>query len=208
MMRISNSIEFGDISREFFENACRTRAVACDIETTGLDWKADRIATVQIHVPGYGSEIVKISGGKPDLVCQLLESKLVQVVFHHALFDLRFMSHAWGVHAQNVACTKIIAKIVYPNSSPERYKLKSLLHEVLKVEIDKSLQTSDWGSEELTPEQISYAVGDVKYLIQLLSELQAENSSSDLDDIVANTFQYIPIRVMTDLLDCGDVFSY
>ncbi len=198
----------GDVSADF-EGAVRDAAVvAWDIETSGLDWRLDRIATCQLHVPNFGTQVIRVDGRRPDRLRELLMSEHVLKVFHHAPFDLRFMRHHWKADARRVACTKILSKIVRPEAASEDHSLKPTLERFLGVVLDKSQQTSDWFSPVLTQDQLTYAAQDVVHLLPLLDRLMDEARASGLADIAERTFEYVPVRVETDIRGCGDVFAY
>lgn len=198
----------GDVTADFERAVRREGLVAWDIETSGLDWRLDRIGTCQLHTPSAGTLIVKINGHVPDRLRDLLGSSHVTKVFHHAPFDLRFMSHQWKVVARNVACTKILSKIVRPGVDNADHSLKPALARYLGVEIDKGQQRSDWLQTDLSDAQKAYAAGDVQFLIPLLHALQEGARGSGVADIVDKTFEYIPVRVETDIRGCGDVFDH
>jgi len=198
----------GDVTAEFEGRVRDSEIVAWDIETSGLDWQSDRIATCQLHVPGVGTEIVQINGAMPERLRGILESELVTKVFHHAAFDLRFMRYHWNVRPRSIACTKILSKIVHPERRPKEHSLKPLVWEYLAVELDKSEQVSDWLAEELTPDQLRYAARDVEFLVPLLDRLMSEARSLGVADMAEATFAYLPTRIETDLRHCGDVFAY
>lgn len=198
----------GDVTAEFERAVREVGLVAWDIETSGLDWRLDRIGTCQLHTLNAGTLIIKIDGHVPERLRDLLGSSRVTKVFHHAPFDLRFMSHQWKIAPRNVACTKILSKIVRPRVDDAEHSLKPVLARYLGVEIDKSQQRSDWLQKNLTPAQQAYAARDVQFLIPLLHALHDEARASGVADIVDKTFDYIPVRVDTDIRGCGDVFSY
>lgn len=202
------SIVENDMSPALEEAARLRGVVGCDIETTGLDWSSDRIATVQIYVPGFGIEIVRIGGEVPTRLAEIMRSPKVTKVFHHAPFDLRFMRHHWKVRANSVNCTKILAKLVDPGRDASSYSLKPLLAKYLKVNIDKTLQISDWTSESLSESQKEYAARDVLYLVDLRDVILNDARQLGLADLVDDSFGYIPTRVETDLRGAGDVFAY
>jgi ribonuclease D len=198
----------GDVSSDF-ESAVRdARIVAWDIETSGLDWRLDRIGTCQLHVPNVGTQIIRMNGHQPERLRELLMSEHVRKVFHHAPFDLRFMRYQWKASARSVACTKILSKIVRPEASSEEHSLKPTLERFLGVVLDKSQQTSNWLSPTFTQEQLMYAVRDVEYLVPLLDTLMDEARANGVADIAERTFEYLPTRVETDIRGCGDVFAY
>jgi ribonuclease D len=198
----------GDVSSEFEWAVRDARIVAWDIETSGLEWRFDRIATCQLHVPGIGTQVIQMNGHQPERLRELLISERVTKVFHHAPFDLRFMRHHWKAHARNVACTKVLSKIVRPEAASEEHSLKPTLQRFLGITLDKSQQVSDWLSPSLSREQLQYAVRDVEYLVPLLETLMDEARASGVADIAERTFAYLPTRVETDVRGCGDVFAY
>lgn len=210
MIRYAQEVDLvdGDVSAEF-ESAVRDAGVvAWDIETSGLDWRLDRIATCQLHVSNVGTQVIRVDWHRPDRLRELLMSEHVLKVFHHAPFDLRFMRHHWKAEARRVACTKILSKIVRPEAASADHSLKPTLERFLGVVLDKSQQTSDWLSPVLTPEQLAYATQDVVYLLPLLDRLMDEARASGVADIAERTFEYVPVRVETDIRGCGDVFAY
>ncbi|UBV14923.1 hypothetical protein [Mycolicibacterium fortuitum] len=198
----------GDVSSDF-ETAVRDAGtVAWDIETSGLDWRLDRIGTCQLHVRHVGTQIIRMDGHQPERLRELLTSEHVRKVFHHAPFDLRFMRHHWKASARSVACTKILSKIVRPEADGREHSLKPTLERFLGVVLDKSQQTSNWLSTTYTAEQLNYASRDVEYLVPLFDTLMDEARASGVADIAERTFEYLPIRVETDIRGCGDVFDY
>lgn len=197
-----------DISPDFEWAARDNKQIAWDIETSGLDWGSDVIATCQIHVPGKGTEIIRVGRKTPARLRELLMSEQVVKIFHHAAFDLRFMRYRWNVIPQRVTCTKVLSKILFPTAAPSEHSLKPILLRHLGVELDKSSQTSNWLAPKLDEQQLAYAARDVEFLIPLYEHLMDLARDKGLADIAERSFAYIPTRVETDLLGCGDVFSY
>jgi len=202
------NLQYGDASPELAWAARDAKRVSWDIETSGLDWSSDRIATVQVHVPDMGTEIIRLTDDVPTRLADLLVSESVTKVFHHAPFDLRFMAHHWNVRPAAIACTKILAKIVHPGRDSKAYSLKPLVQHYLGESLDKTQQVSNWFADELSSEQMEYAARDVVYLLPLLDRLRDEARSAGLLDVAETTFAYVPTRVATDLRGCGDVFAY
>lgn len=198
----------GDISPAFEWAARDSRMIAWDIETSGLNWREDRIATCQIHIRGVGTEIIQITEQLPERLRELLMSERVVKVFHHAPFDLRFMRYQWKAFPQGVACTKILSKLLRPDLEPRQHSLKPTLLRYLSIEIDKSQQVSDWLSPVLTQDQLAYAARDVEFLIPLFERLMDAARVKGVADMAERTFEYLPTRVETDLHGCGDLFAY
>ena len=99
-----------DLSPVMMATFARARRVAWDVETTGLDWRRERLATCQLFAEDTGVVIISLDDRKPDRLATLLEDPAVEKVFHHAPFDLRFMIHAWQVRPAFIRCTKVASK--------------------------------------------------------------------------------------------------
>jgi ribonuclease D len=188
-----------------FGAAC---CVAWDIETSGLDPRADRIGTVQLHAPGLGTVVVQVSAAVPQRLCRLLADPAVCKVFHHAMFDLRFMAAQWDAQPARIACTKIASKLLAPQVATSGHSLQSLLASYLGVEISKDQRLTDWLAPELTAAQIAYASRDVAYLIPLLGELERRLRAEDLVGMYQACLDFVPTRVRLELGDWPDVFAY
>lgn len=197
----------GDLSDEVLEACLRASIVAWDIETTGLDWRTDRIATVQIHV-GESTYVVQLNGGTPQRLKALLEDHGPRKILHYAMFDLRFMAHHWDATPASVACTKIASKLAHPAAAAAEHSLAPLVERHLGVQLDKTMQTSDWTVAGLQDEQLLYAADDVRYLWPLHSTIERELRQQGLIELRDQCFAHLPTRVALELGGYPDVFTY
>ncbi|GIM95632.1 ribonuclease D [Paractinoplanes toevensis] len=207
-MTVMASVVQNDVGDEVLESLVAAGVVACDIETTGLDPLADQIGTVQLHAAGVGDVILQIGAERPDRLCQLMSDRRVRKVFHHAMFDLRFMVAHWGIFPANIACTKIASKLLEPEVENSCHSLQSLLRRRLGVTISKDQRLSNWLASDLTTEQIRYATADVQHLARLLRVLESELLQRDLQGLFDQCLDFIPARVRLDLGKFPDVFKY
>ena len=132
--------------------------VAIDTETMGLNPQRDRLCLVQLSSGDGNAHLVQIARGQtsaPNLV-RLLTDPATLKLFHFGRFDIAALQKAFGVATQPVWCTKIAAKLI--RTFTDRHGLKYLLQELVGVDVSKQQQTSDWGAETLSPEQLDYAV--------------------------------------------------
>jgi ribonuclease D len=197
-----------DAPKTFVSAALKYKAVAWDIETSGLDWRSERIGLCQVSIEGHGLAIVKIKKNKrPSNLAAILEDKSVQKVFHHAMFDLRFMCYHWDVAAENIACTKIASKLRSPEKT-QGHSLAALVHQYFGVTLDKSSRKSDWLTWGLSPEQLNYAGNDVKFLPQLLDILLNELEKKNRRDLALRCFAHIPTQVQLEIQGFKDVYAY
>lgn len=196
-----------DIPDGYLNFVIKSKIVAWDIETSGLDWRNDRIGLCQLYTPGKSVVIIRIDNTPPKNLSSLLSNPQVKKVFHHALFDLRFMCYRWRIIPQNIACTKIAAKLL-DRENKNSHTLQSLLLRYLNITIDKTEQTSNWLSKQLTKEQIVYAATDVLYLPSLLNVLERELESKKLLKLAQECFAFIPTKVQLDILGYSEIYNY
>ena len=147
-------------------------AIAIDTETLGLKPHRDRLCVVQIS-PGDGSaDVIQIAPGQkeaPNLTA-LLGNPNITKIFHFGRFDLAVLYHAFGVMPEPVFCTKIASRLV--RTYTDRHGLKDLTQEMLGISLSKAQQSSDWGADDLSPEQLEYAASDVLHLHRLREGLR------------------------------------
>jgi ribonuclease D len=197
-----------DVSEEFYHAASAESAIAWDIETSGLDWSSSRIGTCQLAVPGRIAIAVLRQDRAPKYLTALLEDDAVTKVFHHAMFDLRFMAHHWGAQPTGVVCTKIASKVLEPELEHREHSLMPVLKRHLAVTISKDQQVSDWLAPDLTAAQISYAASDVSHLVDLYNTLIEKARAVGCEQELVESYRYLPTRVALDLRGVGDVFDY
>ena len=187
----------------------RARRVAWDVETTGLDWRRERLATCQLFAEDTGVVIISLDDRKPDRLATLLEDPAVEKVFHHAPFDLRFMIHAWQVRPASIRCTKVASKLLEPEAPNQIHTLQQLVARHLGIALAKGpVRTSDWTAPDLAPEQIEYAAGDVLHLPDLLDVLTDALHKAGLTRLYDDCCAFLPARTVLELGDYPDVFAY
>lgn len=200
----------GDIPPNLAELICNLDEIACDIETSGLDWRKESIGTFQIYAPVLGVSVVKIASdaNTPHGLKEVLECPKVTKVFHHASFDLSFIKSKWNVRVQSVACTKVASKISCPEMPNGGHSLKNLLRTHLGVAIDKTQQQSNWLIEDLSIEQLHYAAEDVLYLLKLRKVLEKAIAERRRSYLYEECLRFLPTRVDLEVGGWPDVFSY
>jgi ribonuclease D len=188
----------------------RVGAVAIDTETMGLDSHRDRLCVVQLS-PGDGSaDVVQIPAGATQAtnLTELLGDPAVLKIFHFARFDLGVLQRTFGVMPMPVYCTKIASRIA--RTYTDKHGLKDLVRELLGVDMSKQQQSSDWGAEELTDAQASYAASDVLHLHALKAKLDTMLLRERRADLAEACFRFLPDRVRLDLAGWAaeDIFSH
>jgi ribonuclease D len=199
----------GDLPAGLATAFAQADRIAWDVETTGLDWRQDQLATCQLFAEEVGVVVVKELASCPERLAALLEDPAVEKVFHHAPFDLRFMVSRWGVRPASIRCTKVASKILVPDAPNEAHSLQRLASRYLGISLAKgSVRTSDWTTAELTEEQLAYAAGDVLHLPALLNVMLAELDRTNLRCLYDSCCAFLPARVPLELGGYPDVFAY
>jgi ribonuclease D len=197
-----------DLDEATYERAREAELVAWDIETTGLDWREDLLATVQLKA-GECVVLVRLDPGAiPRRLKALLEDERVTKVMHHAMFDLRFMAHKWAAVPRNVVCTKIASKIAHQDFEKSDHSLDALVDRYFGVTLDKHQRLSDWTAERLEPAQLRYAADDVRYLRPLYERLASDLEQRDLLNLRDRCYEHLPARVALEIGGYQDVFAY
>jgi ribonuclease D len=184
--------------------------VAIDCETMGLNPHRDRLCLVQLSGGDGNAHLVQIAKGQtsaPNLERLLTDPKVLKL-FHFGRFDIAAMYHAFGALTAPVYCTKIASKMV--RTYTDRHGLKNLLDELLKVDISKLQQMSDWGAANLSEAQLAYAASDVLYLHALREKLNERLEREGRMDLAQAAFDFLPTRARLDLAGWPeiDIFSH
>lgn len=186
------------------------KIVAIDSETMGLNPHRDRLCVVQLSSGDGDAHLVKFDGENyevPNLKKLLADSSVLKL-FHFGRFDIAVMDKYLGVRCAPVYCTKIASKLV--RTYTDRHGLKDLVRELVGVNLDKQQQSSDWGSADLSEEQIAYAASDVLYLHKAMEELDRRLAREGRTELARACFDFLPTRATLDLggWDDIDIFSH
>ena len=184
--------------------------VAIDCETMGLNPHRDRLCVVQMSGGDGNAHLVQVEKGQtsaPNLERMLTDPNVLKI-FHFGRFDIAAMLNAFGVVTAPVYCTKIASKLI--RTYTDRHGLKNLLDQLLKVDVSKQQQVSDWGAEELTDAQLAYAASDVLYLHRLKEELDARLIREGRMEMAQACYDFLPMRAQLDLAGWPeqDIFSH
>lgn len=181
--------------------------VCIDTETTGLNYLADKLCTIQLFCDDLSMIIRFNKNQKYNNLKEILYSDKVLKIFHNAVFDVSFLMKNLNMdNFGKIACTKIASKLV--NGLEHKNSLKLLLKEYLSIEINKSEQLSDWSKDTLSDSQKEYAINDVKYLYYLWNKLYKELANKGLEEVAVKCFAFIPCYKKITDLGIENIFVY
>ena len=179
-------------------------SVAIDTETLGLRPHRDRLCLVQLSSGDGHAHLVQVA---PPYEAPRLKALLTDVgvlkIFHFARFDIAVLHKYLGVMTTPVYCTKIASKLT--RTYTDRHGLKDLTAELLQIDISKQQQSSDWGADKLTDQQLAYAASDVFHLHALKQRLDMMLAREGRTALAEAAFSFLPTRATLDLAGFEDV---
>jgi ribonuclease D len=141
--------------------------IGIDFETTALTPEEGRVRLVQIRDGGM-TYVVDCYAASPRPLLETLEGETL--VAHNANFEELWLWHEFCMDLPIVHDTMIMSQVLYGGTEDfkkVRHGLADVVQRELGIDLDKELQESDWGAEELTYEQLDYAAKDAEILLPL-----------------------------------------
>ncbi|MFM7642211.1 MAG: DNA polymerase, partial [Cyanobium sp.] len=155
--------------------------VGLDIETTGLSpLLGARIRTVQLQADGepccWVLDLFQLGETWPTLLAPLFRSLRTTWVAHNAAFEVEHLAAAGVRILSPIRCTLTASDLLSRGVKPTPLRraakgtgmdLASCCGRLLQLDVDKAEQTSDWGAQTLTQEQLAYAALDARLALDL-----------------------------------------
>jgi DNA polymerase-1 len=145
--------------------------IGLDIETTALSPDEGRVRLVQA-CDGERTILVDAFKVAPGRLFKLVKER--GGVAHNANFEELWLWHEFCVDLSPLDDTMIMSQVLYGGTEDfkkVRHGLADVVQRELGIDLDKELQESDWGAEELTYEQLDYAAKDAEILLPLAGRL-------------------------------------
>ncbi|MCC7352538.1 MAG: HRDC domain-containing protein [Anaerolineae bacterium] len=154
--------------------------VAVDTESNSLYAYYYRVCLIQVSIPGADYLLDPLI---PDLdmspLGDIFSNPAVEKVFHAAENDILVLQRDYNFCFVRCFDTMLAARIL----GWRQVGLAAILDERFHVQLDKSLQRTDWGRRPLARDQMAYARLDTHYLLPLRDLLLAElRSRGRLDE--------------------------
>lgn len=146
----------------FCDRASAFPAVAIDTEFLRERTYHARLCLVQAATPEECAVIDPIVIEDLSPLAALLSDETILKVFHACSQDMEVLYHAMDVLPAPIFDTQVAAAFA---GERQQCAYNALVHAFCGVDLPKSESLTDWSRRPLTPEQIDYAVDDVRYLI-------------------------------------------
>ena len=198
-----------DITTDLYNLYKDSSYLAVDTEAMGLIHGRDRLCLIQICNELNVTSCIKIELNNSDSpnIKRLFENNKIMKIFHYARFDVAALKCNLKINTNNIFCTKIASKLA--RTYTNKHGLKDLINELIGIELDKSSQSSDWGSaEDLSNKQIDYAANDVRYLIKAMHKLKIILEREGRYELAQKCFKTIPVHSELDILKFSNIFEH
>lgn len=147
----------------FCERAARFNAIAVDTEFLRERTYHPRLCLVQVATPDECVVIDVIAIDNLAPLAILMHDEGTVKVFHACSQDMEVLNYTLGALPAPIFDTQIAAAFL---GERMQTSYNGMVHAFCGVTLPKSESLTDWSRRPLTPEQIEYALDDVRYLIK------------------------------------------
>jgi len=180
--------------------------VGLDLETTGLSpLRGAKIRTIQLQVAGEPScwvlDVWSIGPKWAATLAPVFRSKTTTWVAHNAAFEVEHLAAAGIRMLSPIRCTLIAAQLLSKGILPTSRRimskgngldLASCCGRLLRVQVDKEYQISDWHRAVLTQEQLSYAALDAWLTLELWKKQLPKLKKANMGKVYRVESQVLP----------------
>lgn len=133
-----------------------------------------KLCLIQISGPdknAVGIDVLSQEDGPLDLspLWALMHNPNILKVFHAARQDIEIILQLSGRVAAPLFDTQIAAMVC---GYGDQVGYEALVSDIAKASVDKSSQFTDWSRRPLSDKQLTYALGDVIYLVDIYESLR------------------------------------
>ncbi len=171
----------------------------------GLNNRRDRLCLVQLSSGDGTAHLVQMAPHEYDApnLKKLLTDPKVTKIFHFARFDVGIIKYYMEVDCTSIYCTKIASTLC--RTFTDRHSLRELCRDLLDIELNKQQQSSDWGAQTLTQEQMLYAANDVLHLHAIREKLEQMLEREGRRELAQKVMDFVPVRAALDLVGWPEV---
>lgn len=181
--------------RNFREEIMAAPVIGIDLETRGFDPLTKTPRLLQIATGPERGFIFDLNHITPDVMVWFgdkLRDPATVKMYQNAKFDIKFLMHHFGwQHHPNVYDTFLASVLIACGDSEVRHGLEVLAENYAGVELDKQYGGSDWDANELSEEQLAYAIRDSCVLFPIQEKQNKFLEAYDLQRVALLEFDCV-----------------
>ena len=145
-------------------------AIGVDLEADSMYHFKEKVCLIQIATPTINAVIDPLLIEDLSALKPIFMHQGICKIFHGADYDVRSLYRDFNITIKNLFDTELASRFMgYSETS-----LEAVLKSRFSVTLNKKFQRKDWSRRPLPQDMISYAAGDVKYLLPLAQKLIGE----------------------------------
>lgn len=156
-------------------DAARHAEIAVDTEADSFFSYREKVCLIQVSFEERDYLVDPLAGFDLSPLGALTADPRRVKVFHDAEYDVLLLKRSLGFTFKNLFDTRVAAATL-GSKTPG---LATVLQQRFGIELDKSMQRSNWGERPLSERQIRYARLDTRFLITLMREQRPELEQRD-----------------------------
>jgi ribonuclease D len=146
------------------ERLDREDEIACDTEADSFFNYREKVCLIQVSAGGQDYLVDPLAGLDVTPLGKVLADARKTKVFHDGEYDILILKRSFGFRFAGLFDTRVAAAAL-GSSNPG---LASVLEEYFGIEVDKSMQRSNWSARPLSDKQVRYARLDTRFLVDLM----------------------------------------
>jgi ribonuclease D len=170
----------------FVGRAAGAGALAVDAEFMRERTYYPRLCLLQLATEREAVAVDPLAGVDLAPLAPLMRDAAVTKVFHAGGQDIEILNRVFGAPPAPVFDTQVAATLA---GFAAQASYQDVVASVLGVTLEKSQRYTDWSARPLAPEQVEYALDDVRYLIPLYQEMRRRLESAGRMAWLADEFE-------------------
>ena len=146
-------------------------SLAFDTETLQLQPEVGKLRLIQIGCESLRTIVIidcfELDEGDWDKLRLFFTNGERFWLAHNAVFDLGWLQEHGIYPRGRVRCSMLASKLLHNGTPNLKHGLAQVAKRMLKIDLDKEQQRSDWSAPVLSRDQLVYAAKDVEVLLQL-----------------------------------------
>ena len=168
-------VQDGRGMERLLEDLGRQSEIAFDTEADSFFNYREKVCLIQITAEDRDYLVDPLADLDVTPLGRVLADPRRTKVFHDGEYDVLILKRDFGFRFAGLFDTRVAAAAL-GSATPG---LASVLADRFGIEMDKSMQRSNWSARPLSQKQIRYARLDTRFLIQLMHEQKAELAEQD-----------------------------